>query len=252
MADLQKNGEAQVEIGGRKFVLNNSFVEGFKKHNLTQIIKNLGKPILIFHSPIDETVAVSNAQEIYKNAQHPKSFISLDKADHLLTQKDDSLYVGEVIASWAKKYLPKDEYKKLQPGEHQIVASLNTKEDKFTTVINSNDHGLIADEPIDFGGNNYGMSPYDLVTSGLAACTTMTINMYASRKQWPLEEVIVYITHSKEQIENEKVDVFTKEITLKGALDDKQKHRLIEIAAKCPVHKTLIATSKITTLERKV
>lgn len=91
----------------------------------------------------------------------------------------------------------KNKHKKLQPGEHQIVASLNTKEDKFTTVINSNDHGLIADEPIDFCGNNYGMSPYDLATLNLAACTTMTINTYALRQQWPLEKVIVYITHSK-------------------------------------------------------
>ncbi len=250
LGELKENGQVQVQIGGRDFTVNQKFVDGFKKHNLPQIIQTLRKPILIFHSPVDEIVGIQNAQAIYENAHHPKSFISLDKADHLLSNEEDSLYIGDVIASWARKYLPVKEDTRLSPEEHQLVAVLRPKEDKFTTRIKSDNHGLIADEPTSVGGNNYGMSPYELVSSGLAACTVMTINMYANRKEWDVEEVTVYISHSKEKREKGLVDIFSKEITLQGNLDEKQRARLIEIASRCPVHKTLSAASIVETIER--
>lgn len=250
--ELEDNGETQVTIGGREYSVNQNFVDGFKKHKLPEIIKSLKKPILIFHSPIDEVVGVYNAQEIYENAMHPKSFVSLDDADHLLSKKEDSLYVGNVISSWVSRYLPKKQKEKQDPEKHQLVANLNLVEDKFTTSISTDDHTLLADEPVSLGGDNFGMSPYELVSAGLAACTTMTLKLYAERKKWSLKDVKVYLSHAKEKNEQgETVDVFKKEIEIKGAVDDTQKDRLIEIASKCPVHKTLVNTSQIYTVLKK-
>ena len=241
-------GESDVTIGGRTFAINEKFVEGFTKHDLPEIIKSLSKPILVLHSPIDEMVSISHAQTIYQNAMHPKSYVSLDKANHLLTKEDDSVYAGEVIATWVRKYLPREAVEAKQLHDHELVATLNTLEDKFTTSINSADHGLIADEPLSFGGNNYGMAPYELVTAGLAACTVMTINLYAKRKKWALEEVTVFMSHDKEQRDGERIDVFKKELVFKGDLDEEQKQRLTEIASKCPVHKSLTNGSLIETV----
>lgn len=251
ISELESKGNTTVQIGGRDFMVNKNFVDGFRRHDLNTIVKSLHKPILIFHSPTDEVVGMENAQKIYESAVHPKSFISLDKADHLLTEKTDSIYVGEVISSWAKKYLPQKEVKRLNPEKHQLVAHLDAAEDKFTTTINTDNHGLIADEPTEIGGDDYGMAPFELVSAGLAACTVMTVNMYAQRKQWPLTDIKAFITHQKEDRNGEKVDVFIKELEFKGDLDDKQKERLKEIAAKCPVHKTLSASSSIETTLRK-
>ncbi len=248
--ELNTKGETTVQIGGRPFTINQEFVDGFKQHYLPDILKSMHKPILIFHSPVDEIVSIDNAQQLYESARHPKSFVSLDKADHLLNNKEDSLYVGDVIATWVRKYLPKEEITSANPEEHQLVATLNTKEDTYTTSINSDNHGLIADEPSDIGGNNYGMSPYELVSAGLAACTAMTINMYARRKEWNLDEVKVFISHKKEKREEGTIDLFVKELDIEGDLDSDQKNRLIEIAAKCPVHKTLANASVIETKQR--
>lgn len=251
LSELSDVGQTNVQIGGREFTVNKNFVEGFKKHDLPKIIKALHKPILILHSPTDEIVSIKNAQEIYQNAMHPKSYISLDDADHLLTKKEDSIYVGNIIASWVGKYLPQIKTAQHNPGKHQLVGYLNAKEDDFTTVINTDNHGTLADEPIEVGGDDYGMSPYQFVTAGLAACTVMTMNMYAKRKNWPLEEAKVYLSHSKEKNEEgEMVDVFKKEIEVIGVLDETQKARLVEIAAKCPVHKTLSRSSSIETVQR--
>ena len=251
IAELTETGQTKVEIGGRKFTVNQNFVDGFKKHNLPQIIKSLHKPILIFHSPVDEIVSVKNAQEIYENASHPKSYVSLDDADHLLTKREDSIYVGNVISAWVRKYLPQVVQERNDPDKHQLVAYLNAKEDKLTTAINTANHGVLADEPISFGGENYGMAPYELVTAGLAACTAMTVNLYAIRKKWPLDDIKVYLSHGKEKDENgDVIDVFKKEIQVTGDLDDAQRERLIEIAAKCPVHKTLSRSSQIETVKK--
>jgi len=251
LAELSETGKTTVQIGGRDFVVNQNFVNGFRKHDLPAIIKSLNKPILIFHSPTDEVVAITNAQKIYESATHPKSFISLDTADHLLTQREDSLYVGNVISSWVRRYLPKKQEPNHTPNQHQLVAYLNGKEDAFTTTINTKNNSVITDEPKENGGDDFGFSPYELVTSGLAACTAMTVNMYAKRKQWNLDEVKVYLTHHKEKEGTKMVDIFTKELEFSGDLNESQKMRLVQIAAKCPVHKTLSNTSSIETTMKK-
>lgn len=245
--EVQEKGEVAINIGGRPFKINRDFVDNFTKTDLPEIVRNLRKPILIMHSPIDKIVGIKNAEKIYVNAHHPKSFVTLDNADHLLTNPEDSKYAGNVIGTWVQRYFPKKTIEKLDTDQDQAVGHLNLVEDNFTTKIQASNHNLIADEPENVGGDDFGPSPFDLLNAALIACTTMTLKMYANRKQWDLQEVYVYVTRVKKSSEelgitSEKLnrhDFFTKKIKLVGNLDEKQKARLLEIAAKCPVHKTL-------------
>ncbi len=219
---------------------------------MQETVKALRMPLLIMHSPQDTIVGISNAAEIYTAAIHPKSFISLDKADHLLSDSKDSLYAGNVIAEWASRYITLPEKKELQSTE-QVVVSIDNQ--GYTTDILAGGHALTADEPESVGGNNFGPSPYALLLSALGACTAMTLRMYADRKNWELDQVIVHLNHEKdyakdcEQCDNAngKIDQITRFIELKGDLDDSQKQRLLEIADKCPVHKTLMSQVSIRT-----
>lgn len=245
LEEIKDSGQALVNIGGSPFTIKKQFLDDLSQMTLFKIVKGLRKAILILHSPQDATVGIENASELYGAAHHPKSFISLDRADHLLNREADSLYAGEVIGSWAKRYLPIRETVKLS-STHQVVALLQ-KDDIFTTSLKAGNHYLTADEPKSANGNNFGPTPYELVASGLAACTAMTIKMYANRKEWPLEDVEVHITYKKDHAEDckqqedkgAKIDIFEREIKLTGDLDKDQQEKLIEIANKCPVHKTL-------------
>lgn len=245
--DLGVDEEAKVVIGGRPFKISGEFVNGFKLHNLPETIKKLRKPILVMHSPIDEIVGINNAHEIYHNAKHPKSFVSLDNADHLLTKKEDSIYVGDIVASWASRYIDLSPFETPNANNHQLVAHLNLLENNFTTFINTKNHGIIADEPKSVGGFDFGMSPFELVSAGLSACTVMTIKLYAERKKWDLQEVYTYVNHNKEIVDGESKDVFSKSLSFIGSLDEGQRERLRDIASKCPVHRTLQQSSTIKT-----
>ncbi len=252
ISEIEKNGFSTVNLGGRDFTIKAQFLQDLETKKLKDIVSNLDKSILVTHSPQDITVGISNAEEIYLAARHPKSFISLDGADHLLTNKADSRYVGEVIAAWALRYLDIPKPEKIA-SRHQVAANLG--EEGFTTQIKAGEHSFIADEPESIGGNDFGPTPYELISASLAACTSMTIQMYARRKKWPVKNVETHVNHNKKHAEDcehceratAKIDIFEREIVLKGDLTEQQREKLLEIANKCPVHRTLHSEIKITT-----
>ncbi|MEP6260420.1 MAG: bifunctional alpha/beta hydrolase/OsmC family protein [Gillisia sp.] len=242
---IKNTGEATINIGGRPFIIKKQFLEDLETKDLQKVMAGLRKSILILHSPQDTIVGIKNAEELYKAARHPKSFISLDGANHLLSKKEDSHYVGELIGTWAYRYLEIPQIPQPQTS-HEVVAQLD-EENKYTTYMKSGNHRFIADEPTSFGGNDYGPSPYDFLSAALAACTSMTLHMYARRKKWPLALVETHVDHSKNHAEDcehceeptAKIDTFERAISITGDLDEKQMAKLLEIADKCPVHKTL-------------
>ena len=252
--EIEATGQATVNLSGRDFTIKKQFLDDLKNQSLAATVKKLRKPILILHSPQDITVEIKNAELIYHAAHHPKSFVSLDGADHLLSRKEDSTYVGQVITGWAQRYVEIPERTAVK-SDHQTVAILD-REDGFTTAMKVGNHYMIADEPVDVGGNDFGPSPYELVSAGLAACTAMTLHMYARRKDWPLERVEVHTsyggkTHAADceacESDSAKIDTFHKEIRIDGPLDDKQIARILEIADRCPVHKTLHSEVQVIT-----
>ncbi|MEM7572404.1 MAG: bifunctional alpha/beta hydrolase/OsmC family protein [Bacteroidota bacterium] len=250
--EILAKGEANINIGGRPFKIQQQFLDDLGRYSAKEHIAHLGKALLVMHSPQDSTVGIDEAAKIYHAARHPKSFVSLDGADHLLTQKSDALYAGKVIAGWSTRYVQPPKGSPLK-SNHSVAVRLG--DHGFTTEIMVRQHHLTADEPESVGGNDFGPSPYELVSAGLGACTAMTMHMYARRKKWPLEEVIVHIDHRKDyatdmvDIENgqAKIDHFERQIDIKGELDEEQRQRLLEIADRCPVHRTLHSPVEIRT-----
>ncbi len=251
---IKTEGEAKVNIGGRPFTIKKQFLDDLRQNKLTDKLPNLKKAILIAHSPQDNIVDISNAAELYNAARHPKSFISLDGADHLLSKKEDAQYIGHVIASWAGRYISFSPEKETL-SESQSTARIGDASTKFTTQLHAGRHRMVADEPEDAGGMDLGPSPYQLLSSALGACTAMTLRMYADHKSWDLKEVVVHVDHEKrhsEDCENSekktsKIDYFIRSIEIEGDLTRDQTNRLLEIADKCPVHRTLKGDIEINT-----
>ena len=250
--EIQANGKAKVNVGGRDFTIKEHFLDDLKTKNLGDLVAELSAAVLILHSPQDKVVEIKNAEELYRAARHPKSFVSLDHADHLLSNTEDSQYAGKVIAAWASRYLSIPKKEKLS-SDHQVVANLG--EEGFTTQLRAGRHYFTADEPEKFGGNDFGPNPYDFLSAALASCTSMTIQMYVRRKKWPLINVETHVTHNKEHLEDceqcdrntSKIDIFERDIVLEGNLDEEQQKKVLEIADKCPVHKTLSNKTTIQT-----
>ena len=253
---IAEHGEAKVHIGGRPFRIQKHFLEDIASQNMQEAIGSLKRALLVFHSPVDQTVGIENAQEIFIAAKHPKSFISLENADHLLSKKKDATYVAEALVAWVKRYLDgesEDETApKLDVAEGSVLVA-ETGAGKFANVIQTGLHRLTSDEPVAFGGMDTGPSPYDLLLASLGACTSMTLRMYADRKKWPLEKVAVTLRHQKIHAEDcrdcetkeGKIDKIEKEIEVAGPLDAEQRERLLEIADRCPVHRTLHSEVRI-------
>jgi uncharacterized OsmC-like protein/pimeloyl-ACP methyl ester carboxylesterase len=245
--EIKDKGEVEVNIGGRPFKINNEFIDDFSKTDLLSIVKNMRKPMLILHSPTDTIVGIKNAEQLYQQAHHPKSFVSLDNADHLLSKSEDSNYAGNMIGVWVQRYFNAQENEMLETKGEQLVGHLNLLENNFTTSIQTKKHTMIADEPASAGGDDFGPSPYEYLNAGLVACTAMTLKLYAQRKNWDLQEVFVYVTHSRKHSDDLGIEVnkpsyldhISKKLKFVGNLDETQKQRLKEIASKCPVHKTI-------------
>lgn len=253
--EIEKRGEAEVSLAGRPFRITKAFLEDVRGTALAERIGNLKRALLILHAPRDEIVGIENASAIFTAAQHPKSFISLDTADHLLTDRADAAYAADIIEAWAARYLPAEEAKPEQGDAHGFVTVTETGNGKFQQRVVSGRHELLADEPEEMGGSDTGPSPYDFLAIALGACTSMTLRLYAQRKKLALDRVSVKVAHDKEHLEdcddcenkNAKVDVFTREIGLSGDLAPDKRKRLLEIADLCPVHKTLSQKSRIVT-----
>ena len=255
VATATREGSAEIRLASGKFRITKRFVDELRTDDSQRIIHELRRSLLILHSPIDDTVDVENAALIFQAALHPKSFLSLDRADHLLSNADDALYAGEVIGAWAARYALVRARPRTLPELQQAQVVTRTADEGFLTDINAAGHPLLADEPVAVGGTDRGPSPYDLLVAALGACTSMTLQLYARRKGWPLEAATVRLTHEKihasdcETCETRDghIDVINRELDLTGALTGEQRDKLLEIADKCPVHRTLHGEVKVET-----
>lgn len=249
---LAEQQQTRVKIGLREFTIKKQMLDDLNQYNSTSSIALLKRALLIFHSPVDNIVPIDEAAKIYQAAKHPKSFISLDQADHLLTNRDDAEYVGTTLAAWASRYLDTshNDFERsygtapdVNKGE-VLIAELDKK---FLRGCYSDSHQLLADEPTAYGGSNLGPSPYDLLLMSLGACTSMTLRMYANHKKLPLEDIQVQLKHERVHAEDceacpdspVETDQITRTIQLRGDLTTEQQQRLLEIADRCPVHRTL-------------
>jgi uncharacterized OsmC-like protein/fermentation-respiration switch protein FrsA (DUF1100 family) len=254
--DIKKHGKVEVSLAGRPFTITREFLDDITEHGLMARVTLLRKALLVMHSPTDDTVGIDNATRIFLSAKHPKSFVSLADADHLLSQKKDSAYAADVIAAWAERYVDLAARPAADPGEapRQVVVR-ETRNSKFQQTVTVGPHRLIADEPVGAGGDDTGPGPYDFLLAGLGACTSMTMRLYADRKSLPLERVTVTLTHNKIHAEDcaecetqeGLLDQIDRVIAMDGALEPEQRQRLMEIADKCPVHRTLKSEIRILT-----
>jgi uncharacterized OsmC-like protein/fermentation-respiration switch protein FrsA (DUF1100 family) len=255
--DIRKHGKVEVSLAGRPFNISREFLDDIAEHRLMTDVTNLHRALLIMHSPTDDTVGIENATRIFVAARHPKSFMSLAGADHLLTQRRDTAYVADVIAAWVTRYL--DPVASMQAAAldqaPRAVVVRETRASKFQQTVSIGPHHLLADEPAAAGGEDSGPGPYDFVLAGLGACTSMTMRLYADRKSLRLERVTVTLHHSKIHAEDcvecetksGMLDQIDRVIAMEGELDAEQRGKLMEIADKCPVHRTLTSEIRITT-----
>lgn len=255
--NIRTQGEVEVSLAGRPFRIKREFLDDVVEHRLMNDVTGLHKALLVMHSPVDDTVGIDNATKIFVAAKHPKSYVSLDHADHLLTKPADAPYAADVIAAWASRYIDTAKPAKAMDlaEEPRKVVVQETRKSKFNQIITVGPHHLVADEPVAAGGEDAGPGPYDFLLAGLGACTSMTIRLYADRKSLPLDRVTVTLKHSKIyakdcaecETRDGMLDQIERDIAIDGALDAEQRKKLMEIADKCPVHRTLTSEIRIVT-----
>lgn len=257
IGEIEEKGIAEVKLAGRNFTIKKQFIDDLQAQSVAERVGALNKALIVFHAPLDATVGIENAGTIFGAAKHPKSFVSLDDADHLLSRRVDAVYVAQVLRAWASRYIDASEEESFlpYPGPADRVSVAETGNGKFQAEVVARSHRLIADEPADYGGFDSGPTPYDFLSMALGACTSMTVRMYAERKKIPLNRVAVHIAHDKVHADDcaecagreGRIDKFERELELIGDLDEEMRGRLLEIADKCPVHRTLEQSSVIAT-----
>ena len=254
MDEIEAEGEAEVSLAGRTFRIQRQFLEDLRNRSLESVIGHWKRALLVLHAPLDEVVSIDEAGAIFGAARHPKSFVSLEGANHLLSDIRRAQYAASTIAAWADMYLPVRE----EAGNREVAeGTLHVGEGnhRFLRDIYSDDHYWLADEPTRMGGDNLGPDPYEHLLAALGACTSMTIRLYANRKSWPLEDVQVLLSHDREYRKDcedcdekeRQLEVLNRDISFTGPLDDAQHDRLLEIADRCPVHRTLTGHLQIRT-----
>lgn len=258
---IEQDGRAVVEIAGRRFTVRREMLEDLSRHSIEERTANLQCALLVMHSPIDNTVGIDNASRLYQAARHPKSFIALDGADHLLSRPGDAVYAARIIATWAERFLVEEHPAAPPPDGTSRVVVAETGQGTFLNHVVVGAHRFLADEPTEVGGFDAGPSPYDLLAAGLGACTSMTLRLYADRKHLPLDRVSVEVAHTKNHADDcdactgdppganttALIDHFQRTIRLAGDLTDDERDALLRIADKCPVHRTLESKARITT-----
>ncbi len=257
-AELEARGEAEVSIGGRPFRIRTDLLDDLARHASAEAIARLGRALLVLHAPGDRVVGVDDARRIFEAARHPKSFVSLDDADHLLSRAEDARWTAGLIAAWAARYVG------ATADERAPAASTHGGDEREVVVrggavgygqeILAGRHRLTADEPAELGGGDTGPTPYGLLLAGLGACTSMTLRMYADRKGWPLDGVTVRLRHERIHADDgargpgaARIEAIDRVLELQGPLDVAQRARLVELAERCPVHRTLEADVRVTT-----
>lgn len=267
LAEIAEQGVANVHLAGRAFTLKQQFIDDLRQNSVESRLPNLKKALLVFHAPQDETVSIDQAGLIFGAAKHPKSFVSLDGADHLLSKAADAKYVAATLASWAERYLevedlspPQQAHTASKPARPEVAAGeilVHEANHKFLREVFSQKFQWFADEPKHVGGENIGPDPYEHLLAAVGTCTSMTIRMYANRKKWPLEDIKISLKHRRDYIADcqdcedpdGKIEAIDRYITLTGPLDASQRQRLLEIADRCPVHRTLESDLRIKTIE---
>jgi len=253
--EIEAKGKAEVTLAGRTFTITRQFLDDLETQRAHERIARLERALLLFHAPFDNLVGIDNAARIFEAARHPKSFVSLDDADHLLSRREDAVYVAEVLAAWAGRYLPARAEASEPTAKAGEVVVAETGESRFAQTVAAGRHRLRADEPKSIGGDDSGPGPYDYLLAGLGACTSMTVRMYAERKGLALDRVSVRLRHDRVHAEDcadcetreGRMDEIQRELMVEGALDQPTRERLLEIADKCPVHRTLTREIKIRT-----
>ena len=253
--EIEAEGRAQVNLGGRPFTLSRTFLEEIGKTTVIDAVKQMRKPFLILHAPGDDVVGIDNATDLFMAAKHPKSFVSLDRADHLLSGRSDSEFVIDVISGWSAQYTGTvAQAQETEPQQNKVVVRETGENGPYQNEILIGGRKFYSDEPKSLGGADTGPDPYAWVTAGLGACTSITMRMYANRKKWPVDRLSVRLEHEKKHAEDcvdcgprDRIDVFTRYIEIEGNLDEDQRARMLEIADKCPVHRTLENGAKVET-----
>lgn len=257
--EIEQTGAAEVLLAGRPFLIKKQFLDDLENAHVEQVLPELRCALLVMHSPRDQVVGIENAAHIYKAARHPKSFISLDDADHMMSDPRDSNYVGTVVAEWADRYIRPADRKEIHSSSDDLAVVAGIGDSGFRTEIAARGHLLIADEPADAGGTNAGPTPYELLGAGLAACMAITVRMYADGKGYPLDGVTIRCTHKKIDAaessgkgrQRGKIDHFSANIDLNGQLTEDQRKRLMMVADRCPVHQTLLSGVVVETGEQR-